>query len=89
MALGAERSTVLRMVLRQGLGMAVAGLVAGALAAAGLARLLASQLYDTSPGDPWAFFGAAVVLVATAILACYVPARRATKVDPMVALRYE
>jgi putative ABC transport system permease protein len=89
MALGAERRTVLGMVLRQGMTMAIAGLVAGALAAVGLAHLLASQLYDTSPVDPLAFTGAVAVLVAAALLACYIPARRATKVDPMIALRYE
>jgi predicted permease len=89
MALGAERRTVLGMVLWQGMTMAVAGLAAGAIAAVGLAHLLSSQLYDTSPVDPLAFASASAVLVAAALLACYIPARRATRVDPMIALRYE
>jgi ABC-type antimicrobial peptide transport system permease subunit len=89
MALGAERSTVLRLVLRQGLAMAAAGVALGGLAAFWISRLIASQLYEISPTDPIAFVGATALLVAVAALACFVPARRATRVEPMVALHYE
>ncbi len=89
MALGAEQRSVLGLILRQGAGMALAGIVLGGLAAAIAARLIASQLYEVSAIDPWAFSGAAAVIVAAALLACYLPARRATRVDPMVALHYE
>jgi putative ABC transport system permease protein len=89
MALGAQRRTVLGLVLRQGMLMAVAGVVAGVLVAVGVSRLISSQLYEVSPADPWAFAVATGVLVLVAVVACLVPARRATKVDPMVALHYE
>jgi putative ABC transport system permease protein len=89
MALGAERRSVLGLVLRQGMLMAVAGVAAGVVVAYGVSRLISSQLYEVSPADPWAFAVATGVLVAVAVVACLVPARRATKVDPMVALHYE
>jgi predicted permease len=89
MALGAQRVDVLRLVVRQALAMTVAGVLLGALAAAALTRLLASFLYDIRPLDPETFAAAAVTLVAIALVASYVPARRASVIDPIVALRSE
>ena len=87
MALGAERGRVLRMVLRQGMTVALLGVGVGLLGAWALARVLASQLYGISPSDPLTFAVVALILVAVALLASFIPARRATRVDPMVALR--
>ena len=87
MALGASGRSVHGMFLRQGLALAGAGLGAGMLAAAALTRLLRSQLYETSPLDPAAYLAAAAVLLAAAFLAAYLPAHRATRVPPAVALR--
>jgi ABC-type antimicrobial peptide transport system permease subunit len=89
MALGAERRRVLGGVLRQGFGLVAVGLAAGLAAALGLARLITGLLYGVSASDPPAFGGAAALLVVTALLASYLPARRATRVDPMGALRAE
>ena len=88
-ALGAQGTDVLRLVVGQGLRLAVAGLVLGLLMAVLFARLLASLLFGVSATDPWTFLGVAGVLLLVALFACYVPARRATTVDPLVALRYE
>jgi len=89
MALGAQRRAVVRMVVREGMAMALAGLAAGLAGAWGLTHLIASLLYEVKAGDPPTFAAAAGALVATAMLACWVPARSAARVDPMVALRYE
>jgi predicted permease len=88
-ALGAEPGTVLRMILREGLLMTLGGTALGFLLALGIGRALSGMLYQVSPVDPVAFTLAPAMLVATALFACCLPARRAAKVDPMVALRNE
>ncbi len=88
-ALGAKRSDVLRLILGEGVRMAGAGVILGLLASLGLTRLMASLLYGVSATDPLTFTAVAVLLVIVALAACYIPARRAMRVDPMVALRYE
>ncbi len=89
MALGAQPQDVLRMVLAQGAALTGIGLGAGLVAALALTRLMKSMLYGVSAMDPPAYFVGAAVLFAVALLACWIPARRATRVDPVVALRYE
>jgi predicted permease len=89
MALGARRSDVLRLILGQGARMAGLGVVPGILLALGLTRLMSSQLFGITAHDPLTFAGVALIFVVVALAACYIPARRAARVDPMVALRYE
>jgi putative ABC transport system permease protein len=89
MALGAGRSQVLLLVIREGMKSALIGLALGLPGAYFLGRTLKSLLYDVSAFDLRAFTGVAVVLLVSALLACYLPARRATKIDPMAALRQE
>ena len=89
MAMGAERSHVLGLVVGQGLKLACAGLALGILVALALTRQLSSLLFGVSVYDPWAYGSVVLILVCVALLACYIPARRATRVDPLVALRYE
>jgi putative ABC transport system permease protein len=89
MALGAHRGQVLRMVVRQGMGLVLAGVGAGLVLAWFAVRLLTDQVYGVSPSDPATFALVPLVLLAVALLANYLPARRATRVDPLEALRYE
>jgi putative ABC transport system permease protein len=89
MALGAKRADVLRLVVRQGMTMTLVGLALGLLGAFGLSRVLRGLLFGVSPTDPLTFGGVSLVLLAVALFACLIPARRATRVDPIVALRTE
>jgi putative ABC transport system permease protein len=89
MALGAQRSEVMGLVLRQGMALIVVGSLLGVAASLGLTRFLGSLLFDVTPTDPTTFALVVALLIAVAALACWIPARRATRVDPMVALRYE
>ena len=88
-ALGAGKEQVLRLILREGLLLATAGLGLGLFGAYFLGRAMQSTLYGVGTIDLGAFCAVAIVLLASALLACYLPARRATRIDPMVALRYE
>jgi ABC-type antimicrobial peptide transport system permease subunit len=89
MTLGAEGRDVLRLVIGHGARMALIGVAIGIAASLGLTRLMANQLFGVSAHDPLTFAGVAVLLIVVAIAACYFPARRAMRVDPMVALRHE
>jgi ABC-type antimicrobial peptide transport system permease subunit len=89
MALGAQRVHVLRMILGDGARMALVGIGIGLVAALVLTRFMESMLFGVKPTDPITFLGVSVLLCAIAMLACYVPAHRAMKVDPIEALRYE
>ncbi|HEX5890519.1 MAG TPA: ABC transporter permease [Pyrinomonadaceae bacterium] len=89
MALGAKRADVLRLVIRQGMTMALIGLALGLISAFAASRVIAGLVYGVSPKDPLTFAGVSIVLLAVALLACLLPARRATRVNPIVALRSE
>jgi ABC-type antimicrobial peptide transport system permease subunit len=89
MALGAGRGDVLKMVLRMGLRLSVVGIVLGLAATSAATRSIKSQLWNVSPYDPVTLIGVVAVITGVGLAACYFPARRATRVDPMVALRYE
>ncbi|MGA8367318.1 MAG: ADOP family duplicated permease [Candidatus Acidiferrales bacterium] len=89
MALGAEPANVRNVVVRQGMALAMTGIVVGVGAALGLTRLMASMIYGVKARDPLVFMAVTAVFIAVSLLACYIPARRAMRVDPMVALRYE
>jgi ABC-type antimicrobial peptide transport system permease subunit len=86
-ALGAESRNVIALVLRQGVLFALVGIVVGTVAALGLTRLLSGMLYDVRPTDPLAFGAVALLLAVIALLASFIPARRASRVDPMNVLR--
>jgi predicted permease len=89
MALGAKAGDVLRAVIRQGIALAGIGIAIGVAIALGVTRFLGSLLYNVKAADPLTFVGVALLLVTVAVLACFIPARRAARVDPIVALRYE
>ena len=89
MALGAQSWQVVQLVLRQGMALAAVGLAVGLIAAFGVTRLLRALLYGVNPSDPFVFFVVTIVLAAASLAACYFPARRAVKIDPVVALRFE
>jgi putative ABC transport system permease protein len=87
--LGAQATDVLMLILKQGLRVAALGMAIGIAAALALTRLMSSLLFGVSATDPFAFGAVAIALVIVALVACYIPARRATRVDPMAALRNE
>ena len=89
MALGAQRNDVLQMVIGQAIKLVLVGVAIGIVGALALTRFLSSLLYGVRPADPLTFIAVSLILIAVALLACYIPARRAAKVDPMTALRYE
>jgi len=89
MAIGARAPDVLKLILRHGLALTAVGVGIGLLGALACTRVLSSLLYEVSVVDPWTFVGVSLLLAAIALLACYVPAHRATKTDPLIALRAE
>ncbi len=89
LALGAERKNILQMILRRGLTLAIAGAAVGLVGAVLVSYLMKNVLYEVKPIDPLTFAGVVLIFISVALLACYLPARRATKVDPMVTLRCE
>jgi ABC-type antimicrobial peptide transport system permease subunit len=89
MALGAQSNEVVQLILKQGMTLAAIGLVVGLLAALGSTRLVGALLYGVNPSDPLVFIGVTTLLGAAAFAACYFPARRAIKIDPVIALRFD
>jgi ABC-type antimicrobial peptide transport system permease subunit len=88
-ALGAEWRDVLMLILKSGMSLVVLGLAIGLAGALALTRLMSTLLFEVSPSDPLTFLAVVFSVIFAALLACYIPARRATKVDPLIALRYE
>jgi ABC-type antimicrobial peptide transport system permease subunit len=89
MALGAKTRDVIKLIVRQGMGLTLIGAVIGLMLAMAVTRLLTSLLYGVTATDPATFAGVVLFVIVVAVIACYLPARRATKVDPMLALRRE
>ena len=89
MALGAQWSDILRLVIRQGTALAIIGIAFGLGGAFALTRVMRALLFEVEPGDPLTFVTVSLLLLAAALLACWLPARRAARVHPMAALRYE
>jgi putative ABC transport system permease protein len=89
MALGAQQGEILSMVLGKGFVLLVTGIIVGLIGSFGLTRLLANQIWGVSATDPWTFGAVVMLVVGVGLAACYLPARRATQVDPLIALRYE
>jgi putative ABC transport system permease protein len=89
MALGAQQASILRMILTKGIRLLTAGICLGLFASYGLTRFLTSQIWGVSATDPWTFGGVATTVVTVGLAACFLPARRAARVDPLVALRHE
>jgi ABC-type antimicrobial peptide transport system permease subunit len=89
MALGAEGSDVLVMIIRMGLRLVAIGVGIGLLASVALGKIIRTQLWGVSPYDPWTLTCVPIVLLITGLLACWLPARRAARIDPLVALRHE
>src|SRR6185295_6273956 len=89
MAIGAQPRDVFRMVLGQGMLLAIIGVILGLIGAFGLTRLMATMLFGVEPTDPATFMAISVLLTVVALVACYIPGRRATRVDPVESLRYE
>ena len=89
MALGARPADVLKLIIKQGMILGGGGVVIGLIVSFAMSRVLASQLYGITSTDPLTFAAISLLLILVAVIACYIPARRATKVDPMVAVRYE
>src|SRR4030095_9183948 len=89
MALGARSGQVLKLVLKEGMGLNLIGIAIGIAGAFALTRIMSSLLFGVGTKDPFTFVAVPILLAIVAFIACYIPARRATKVDPLVALRYE
>src|SRR5437588_12261165 len=89
MAIGAQRRDVFRMVIGRGMVLVLIGVALGLIGAFSLTRLMTTMLFGVAPSDPATFVSIAGLLTGVALVACYIPGRRATKVDPMIALRYE
>ncbi len=89
LALGAQPSAVRKLVIRRGMALTLIGVVIGLIAAFGLTRLIKTLLFEVSATDPVTFVVIAILLAGVSLMACYLPARRATKVDPIIALKYE